>query len=609
MSGDDNPLLRAAADRMAFLEFGRSSVAGVSDLVVASWERSRDAGVDAVRPISTFTDEIDTDSLLARCARPVLQQLGDDTSAANLPLAIGLSDRKVRVVQRIDSSSTATHLFDRVQYAPGFDFSEAAVGTNGAGTVFESGQPVSIVGPEHYSESLENFAACGAPILDPVTGRVEGVVAIATLTQSWNPVMHVLVKNAAKEISRNLLLDRSQTQQAVFDAYLRVTARSARAAVFAFGAALLIASPAAQQMFDAGEQQVLRDHATFLLARRERASDTVVLPSSQRIVRIRGTRVFAGTEVAGMLVIAEPATSGRAGSAGAAAEPGVVPLGVTTLFGSQKSLAGGRTPAWVRACDELREALENQTPVLLVGESGVGKFTLATQLFQSVHPGARNITIDAEQLAAHGAAGPPPNGPGGPTLHIARDIDQASPAGIAALTAYLAGVKALALPGWVVATVSQDPSGSTQSTPEFGELLSHFLAAITVPPLRYRTDDLPGITAALLRGIAPERKVRLSPAAERLISRYPWPGNIPQLRAALAHALRQRQIGEIADTDLPGYCQSVTRRALTQLEGIERDAIVAALRQAGDNRAAAAAQLGMSRSSLYRKLKTYGITT
>ncbi|KLO28044.1 transcriptional regulator [Mycolicibacter heraklionensis] len=606
MSGDDNPLLRTAAERMAFLEFGRPSVAGVSDLVVASWERSRDAGVDVVRPISTFTDEIDTDSLLARCARPVLDQLGNDTSAANLPLAVGLTDRRVRVVHRIDSSSTATHLFDRVQYAPGFDFSEAAVGTNGAGTVFESGQAVSIVGPEHYSESLEGFAASGAPILDPVTGRVEGVVAIATLTQAWNPVMHILVKNAAKEISRNLLLDRSQTQQAVFDAYLRVTARSARAAVFAFGAALLIASPAAQQMFDAGEQQVLRDHATFLLARRERASDTLVLPGSQRLVRIRGTRVFAGTEIAGMLVIAEPATSRRAGSVGASAEPGVLPLGLTTLFGSHESLAGGRSPAWVRACDELRAALENQTPVLLVGEPGVGKFTLATQLFQSVYPGARSVTVDAEQLATQGIAGPLPDDPGGPTLHIARDIDRADTAGVEALNAYFAAVESLDSPGWMVATVSQDPSGST---PAFDALLGHFHAAITVPPLRYRTDDLPGITAALLRGIAPERKVRLSPAAHRLVGRHSWPGNIAQLREALVHALRQRQIGEIADTDLPGYCQSVARRALTQLEVIERDAIVAALRQAGDNRAAAAAQLGMSRSSLYRKLKTYGITT
>lgn len=605
MSGDDSPRLRAAAARSAFLEHGRPSAAGVSDLIVASWERSRDAGVDLVRPVSTFTDEIDTDSLLARCARPVLEQLGIDVASADLPLAVGLTDRRVRVVQRIDSSAAATRLFDHVQYAPGFDFSEAAVGTNGAGTVFASGQAVSIVGPEHFSESLEVFAASGAPIFDPVTGRVEGVVAIASLTQGWHPVMHALVKNAAKEISRNLLLDRSQSQQAVFDAYLRVTARSARAAVFAFGTALLIASPAAQQMFDAGEQQVLRDHATFLLARKERASDTVVLPGSERVVRIRGTRVFAGADVAGMLVIAEPLSARRPGPAGDAAEPGLLSLGADTLFGSQDSLAGGRSPAWVRACDELREALQTQTPVLLVGEPGVGKFTLATQLFQSVYPGGLGVTVDAEQLAALGTAAPF-NLPGEPTLHIARDLDRAGAAGIAALDAYFAAAESLESPGWMVATVSQDPSGPS---PEIGALLSHFDIAITVPPLRYRTDDLPGITAALLRAIAPERKVRLSPAAHRLISRYPWPGNIAQLREALAHALRQRQIGEIGDTDLPGYCQSTARRALTQLEGIERDAIVAALRQAGGSRVAAAAHLGMSRSSLYRKLKTYGITT
>lgn len=600
MSSGDSPLLRVAAARMEFLDHGRFGVTGVSDLVVASWERSRVAGVDEVQPHSVFTDDIDTDSLLARCARPVMEQLGDDTN--DLPLTIGLTDRRVRVVARIDSTTASARLFDRAQYAPGFDFSEAAVGTNGAGTVFEAGQPVSVVGPEHFSESLQIFAASGAPIIDPVTGRIEGVVAMASLAQAWDPLMHTLVKNAAREISRNLLLDRSQSQHAIFDAYLRATARSARFAVFAFGTALLIANPAAQQMFDAGEQQVLRDHATFLLTHKDRATDTVVMPGSQRVVRIRGTRIFAGADVAGMLVIAEPATSRRARSA----EPVLLPLGVATPFRTHESLAGGSSPAWVRACDELREALENKKPVLLVGETGVGKFTLATELFHSVYPSGRSVVVDAEGLAARGPTGPPPSGPGEPSLHIVRAIDQASPVDVEALKAYFAAVESLDSPGWMTATLSHDPSGSTAT---FDDLLGHFDAAITVPPLRYRTDDLPGIAAALLRGIAPERTVRLSPEAHRLISRYSWPGNIAQLREALVHALRQRQIGEIQETDLPGYCQTASRRALTQLEVIERDAIVAALQQVEGSRVAAAAHLGMSRSSLYRKLKTYGITT
>ena len=97
-------------------------------------------------------------------------------------------------------------------------------------------------------------------------------------------------------------------------------------------------------------------------------------------------------------------------------------------------------------------------------------------------------------------------------------------------------------------------------------------------------------------------------AAERTIARYSWPRNVAQLREALVHALRLRPVGEIQDQDLPSYCHTASRKTLTVLEQAERDAIVAALKEHEGNRVAAAAHLGMSRSSLYRKLKTYAIT-
>ncbi|MFZ0225431.1 MAG: helix-turn-helix domain-containing protein, partial [Mycobacterium sp.] len=58
---------------------------------------------------------------------------------------------------------------------------------------------------------------------------------------------------------------------------------------------------------------------------------------------------------------------------------------------------------------------------------------------------------------------------------------------------------------------------------------------------------------------------------------------------------------------LPGYCYQASGRTLSALESIERDAIVLALREAGGNRVQAAATLGIARSSLYRKLKSFGI--
>jgi sigma-54 dependent transcriptional regulator, acetoin dehydrogenase operon transcriptional activator AcoR len=608
-------MLRVAAARADFLEYGGAGAAGVSEVVAASWERSQAAGVDVSHPNSAFSSEIDTGSLLVRCARPVLQQLEIDT--VDMPLVIALTDSKARVVQRIDSSAAVARLLDRVDLAPGFDYSESTMGTNGIGTVFEAGQPISVVGPEHFSENLHLFACTGAPIINPVTGRVEGVLDISTLSQAWSPLMHTLVKSAAKDIGRNLLLDQGLSQRAIFDTYLQVTARSARHAVFAFGDSVFMANAAAQQMFDAGEQRILREHATFLMASKERASDTLALPGRERLVHIRGTRILAGSEVAGMVVIAELVTTRQPRSPRDFSEQQLPQVAIATpqtsqivdgLSRSRDTLAGGTAPAWLRAVGELRDALERAKPTLVVGETGVGKFTLVAELFHAVYPGARSLSVDASQFRV---GGPPSDitslvsNPGEPTLHIIRDIDQASTDGVEWLEAYFSAVESLDGPVWVVATGSD--SSAAADLP-FRQLLHHFEVAITVPPLRCRTDDLPAITTALLRGIAPGRKVRLSPNAQRLISRYSWPRNISQLREALVHAVRRRPVGEIQDSDLPGYCQTVSRHALTPLETAERDAIVAALQEANGNRMAAATHLGMSRSSLYRKLKTYGIT-
>ncbi|MDQ4119299.1 MAG: Fis family transcriptional regulator, partial [Actinomycetota bacterium] len=107
--------------------------------------------------------------------------------------------------------------------------------------------------------------------------------------------------------------------------------------------------------------------------------------------------------------------------------------------------------------------------------------------------------------------------------------------------------------------------------------------------------------------LAAHRDVRLSRDAERLLTRHRWPGNVAQLRDALADALHRRPVGVIEAADLPASCQSTPRSALRPVDQVERDAIVAAIREAGGNRKAAAAALGLARSTLYRKIRQYGI--
>ena len=74
-------------------------------------------------------------------------------------------------------------LLDRVDFDRGFSFEESSIGTNGVGTVFEVGAPVSVVGSEHFNQSLVQFACTGAPILDPLTGRVVGVLDAPSLAR------------------------------------------------------------------------------------------------------------------------------------------------------------------------------------------------------------------------------------------------------------------------------------------------------------------------------------------------------------------------------------------------------------------------------------------
>lgn len=615
MPDTPNRMLRVAAARADFLESGRPGAAGVPDVLAASWERSQAAGVDSARPNTDFCEDIDPGSLLVRCARPVLRQLGLD--AADIPLVIALTDHKARVVHRIDTSPAVGRLLDRVDFAPGFDYSESQMGTNGVGTVLEAGQAFSVVGPEHFAENLQSFACTGAPVIDPITGRVEGVLDISSLAQTWSPLMHTLTKSAAKDISRNLLLDRSQSQQAIFDTYLRADAKAARHAVFAFGDSVFMANAAAQRQFDAREQQVLRDHATFLMSRREQANDTLELPDG-RMVHIRGTRILAGSETAGMVVIADFVTSRRPGSPTDFTEQVLPTVAVATrqtsliaggLNRRHDAIASGRSPAWVRACDELRAALRDQRPTVVMGETGSGKFSLVAEIFHDTFPGGRSVSIDAAQLSSQG---PPAdldtllNHPPEPSLYIVRNIDQASTEGVEHLDRLFGAIAKAEGHAWFASTLSDS---SLDSQLPFHTLLGHFEVAISVPPLRLRSEDFRSITAATLREIAPERRVRLSPAAERVVARYSWPRNVAQLREALQHALRQRPVGEIQEQDLPAYCQTTSRHTLTPLEAAERDTIVSALHEHEGNRMAAAAHLGMSRSSLYRKLKTYGITT
>ena len=603
---------RITAAREGFLATGSALGSAVPNVVAASWLRSRTAGVDAETSQALFHSDLDISSRLVRCSRPIIDRLSEET--ANIPLSIAVTDGKARVLTRVDNSRTIGLLLDDVWFAPGFDYAEGGMGTNGVGTVFESGQPIQIVGPEHFHERLQPFACSGTPIRDPLSGRIEGVLDISCLTEHSSPLMHALVRSAAHDIERNLLIDGSQCQQALFETFIRADARS-RGAVMAIGGAVVMANAVAQGLLTPMERATLQDHARYLMGRRDHTVDQLEL-STGKIVSIRGTRIAVGADVAGMVLeialVAEATTTTSqivavrpvpALSMGSG--PGLnLPMLLTpsTLSGS------GQSPLWKRACSDIAAASSSHDALLVMGETGTGKFSLIAEIYHRVNPSGRSLLIDAVDISPYfyddAEAAMEANTQ--PTLYIFRNIDALSTDGVEELNKFLLALADSDRSVYLAATLSD---ANLDSDLPFRDLLVHFQQAVTVPPLRHRTEDMATVVSQVLNQISQGRPTRVGPAAMRVISGYSWPRNITQLEEALAAALLRRPVGDIQPEDLPGYCHDSARRRLTGMEALERDAIVNALRDAGGNRVQAAATLGIARSSLYRKLKSFGITT
>jgi DNA-binding NtrC family response regulator len=141
---------------------------------------------------------------------------------------------------------------------------------------------------------------------------------------------------------------------------------------------------------------------------------------------------------------------------------------------------------------------------------------------------------------------------------------------------------------------------------------------LRIPPLRERVDDIPVIANSLLRNLASDlarEQQELSRSAETLLKSYSWPGNIRELRNVLERVALtcDNRVIEAQDLGLSHRASapmllSDAEPALTLAE-MERQHIARVLHEEAGKVAQAAVRLGIPRSTLYQKLKVYGILT
>ncbi|MGN6174162.1 MAG: sigma-54-dependent Fis family transcriptional regulator [Streptosporangiaceae bacterium] len=559
--------------------------------ILASWWRSRDWKVAADRVELSYVRDPNLDTPLTRNAVPVLRNLHEHLGGQ--PISVILTDAAGVVLSRMTADRDLERRLDSVQLAPGFSYSEERVGTNGIGTALEGGQPAHVFGHEHYAEDLEIFGCAGVPINDPLTGKLLGAVDLTCWRKDADALLVALVKTTADQITSALLNDSTARESRLLQEYLRAC-RHTSGIVLAMSSDMVMMNDAARQVLDAGDQAAVLGHAAEVLASRRSGTVTVTLPTGTR-ARVHCRPLSPDGPPSDGVVhvkLIEHAAVRHVADAGPRK-----PMFLPGLVGS--------APLWLRGCSQVEAVYHSREWLALEGEPGVGKLAVLRAVQQRHDPAGRLSVLDAadaaerdwlvqarrELLESQGTV-------------VLRHINQLGARQLNALSCALQEARADDRQGpvRVVVTLSRKRSDA-----DLTKVLRHFPSSVELAPLRHHIEDLHELVPFFLAKLSQQARLTCSPEAMKLLLRSRWPGNIEQLWDVLRRVARHRRSGTIQPDDLPPECWTVSRRLLSPLESMERDAIVQGLLAYRGNKARTAESLGMSRATIYRKIHEYGI--
>lgn len=139
--------------------------------------------------------------------------------------------------------------------------------------------------------------------------------------------------------------------------------------------------------------------------------------------------------------------------------------------------------------------------------------------------------------------------------------------------------------------------------------------SISIPPLRERQEDILPLTKEIVKrrtSTLNKKPMRIAPGVEKVLTAHDWPGNVRELENVLERAVNLSEDGLIKPGDLGldplGSTRSLPRETgQGYLEEVEKQAIAIIIEESGRNISTASKRLGISRATLYNKLKKYNL--
>jgi transcriptional regulator of acetoin/glycerol metabolism len=640
----------------------------VRSVVSRSWQRSQQA---AVRPdLQVAPMVLETDDLLSTrerldwlpMASRAVSQLHGSYGVGHVLTMFDADGRMVHA----DGDARALDGLAEINFRPGGCWHEAMVGTNGPGTALATKAPVHIVGAEHFCERWQQWHCAAVPLRDQVTGRVLGALDLSGPRHGAHPHTLDLIVALGVAVEQMLAARDVERRYLVVHTLLELSARHPgegfvaidRAGTVLFAQGHVPEAIRAQGLLPDSFRrlvvhvmQATRDTVPVELGLRDLAEPLARGASAQvvcdgitpigAVVRFSRTVSESGTrrdlvrsvsrEVARDLASSSPLPTRTEGTRGAHTR-----YAFADLVGSSAALAA--------ACRVAEIASGNTLPVFLIGESGTGKEMFAQAIhaasarkaapFVAVNCAAlpRDL-LEAELFGYVGGAFSGARREGHAGFVVAADggtlfldeIGELTPAAQAALLRVLQEGEVTAVGSTqrrrvnvrIIAATNR-PIAAALADGSLREDLYYRLDVLRLdlPPLRERAGDV----ALLARNFVAATSMALGkppctlqPDAVAALAAYSWPGNVRELENVLRRVVAMAPGLSLSAADLPEH----VRRAGKLLEpraaspaaapvDAERERTLTAVRTSR-TMLEAARSLGITRSTLYRRLDRYGV--
>ncbi|WP_208987486.1 sigma-54-dependent Fis family transcriptional regulator [Roseibium marinum] len=625
--------------------------AGVRPEILKSWDRSSDWGISALSdatPTKLTADHVKSlsqkNQSLVSAAQAAFSRLAPHLAESGAILI--LTDKNGAIIEAIGDPQTIDAGRD-IQLEIGGVWAEGVIGTNGIGTALSTGKAAYVHASEHFCLGIKAWTCAAAPIFDPLDKSVVGVVDLSGPPNIFRPHNMALVVAAAREIEIALYEDLREERTILLEAFIDLPTPPDNAD----GVVLLnrhgriiysrntdrIPFPRAQQL---GIGQIL-------LTMRPEMTGGQLAEALPRELVTKGVELLKTEgETRGAVVI----LPGQSVSKKSSARPSSVKIAPRVGVNEDEIQIVGNCPKMLEAMDFARRAAEANVTVLVQGETGVGK-ELFARLIHSHHTERDTpyVAINCAAISGDLIGGELFGHVAGAFTGALRDGKagkfELANGGVLCLDEI--GDMPLELQSYLLRTLEQRAVyriGCNRRRPidvqlvamtnrnlrldieegSFRRDLFYRIGAIVidVPPLRERGKDIEQLIDHINQTVARKfgrEPLILDDSARAALCAYRWPGNVRELRNTIER-LRLLSPGDhvsvsdlpteitIPDDDmlLPGDHRTLIPERLN-LDAIESVAIQRAIELEGGNLSKVATSLGISRPTLYRKIRIYGL--